>query len=227
MIRVLIVDKPRLICHTIRDVLQKESDIMVVGCATTVEEALTHVFHCNIALVGTTLSNEDTLRLIQEMSSKHPRVKVLVVGVNEVTELILRYVEAGAAGYVLQEDCVEKLLQKIRAAYRDEALVSPHVAARLMARLAELTNRQMSMAAYPQTKMLYLSSLTPREREVLSLIGQGYSNQKIADKLIIEHGTVKNHVHNILKKLNASNRHEAAAVYTMKFKDSQRSAYVY
>jgi DNA-binding NarL/FixJ family response regulator len=132
-------------------------------------------------------------------------------------------VEAGAAGYVLQEDSVEKLLQKIRAAYNGEALVSPRIAARLMARLAELANMHTTIGVYPSETMHRFAELTPLEREVLHLMSQGYSNQGIADRLIIECGTVKNHVHNILKKLEASNRQEA--VYMMKIRNNGNFMY--
>lgn len=215
MINLLIVDKPGLFCHTMRTILQKESDMTVLSCVANIDEAESYLPHSQVVLVSTTFSNEDTLRLIQEISANY-EAKVLVVGVREVTEVILKYVEAGACGYVLQEDSVEELLKKIRAAYKNEALVSPQVAARLMSRLAQLANMNTLIWAGPQDKMNRFSDLTPREREVLSLIGQGYSNQRIAEHLIIECGTVKNHVHNILKKLNASNRREAAAVYSMK-----------
>lgn len=215
MINLLIVDKPGLFCHTMRTILQKERDMTVLGCATNIDEAQSYLQHCDVVLVSTTFSNEDTLNLIQEISTNHD-AKVLVVGVGEVTEVILKYVEAGASGYVLQEDSLEELLMKIRAAYKNEALVSPQVAARLMTRLAQLANMNAVIWSGPQDKMSRFGDLTPREREVLSLIGQGYSNQRIAEQLIIECGTVKNHVHSILKKLNASNRREAAAVYSMK-----------
>jgi len=226
MINLLIVDKPGLFCHTMRTILQKESDMSVLGCVTNIDEAQSYLSHCEVVLVSTTLSNEDTLRLIQEISANY-RARVLVVGVGEVTEVILKYVEAGASGYVLQEDSVAELLQKIRAAYKNEALVSPQVAARLMTRLAQLANMNAVMWAGPQDKINRFSDLTPREREVLSLIGQGYSNQRIAEHLIIECGTVKNHVHNILKKLNASNRREAAAVYSMKLNYSSQQVFAH
>jgi DNA-binding NarL/FixJ family response regulator len=216
--RVLIVDKLRLFCHTLKVVLQKESDMTVVGCATTPEQALHQVPHSDIVLVNTTLDEESTLKLVRDISSQHSRVKVLVVGVGEDTTTILQYVEAGAVGYISKEDSVEKLLQKVRAAHQDKAVVSPTVAAQLMSRLAELTSMRSKMWAAPEAQMRRFSDLTPREQEVLSLLGKGMSNQEIADQLYIEHGTVKNHVHRILKKLNASNRHEAAAAYMLRLK---------
>lgn len=218
MIRVLIVDKLRLYCHTMRVVLQKEEDMEVVDCIASIDEAMNRLSLSDVVLVNTTLSHEDTFKLIRDISRNHPEVKVLVVGVAELTEVIVKYVEAGAAGYVLQADSVEKLLSKIRAAYNSEALVSPRITARLMSRLAELASLQTTLGARSDVKMRGIAALTPREREVLGLIGQGLSNQGIADHLIIERGTVKNHVHNILKKLNASNRREAAAVYMIKLK---------
>lgn len=219
MMRVLIVDKLRLFCHTLKVVLQKEPDMTVVGCATTAEEALHQAPHSDIVLVNTTFDEEATIKLIRTITSQHPEQKVLAVGVSEAADTILQYVEAGAMGYILKEDSVDNLLQKVRAANEDEAMVSPQVAAQLMSRLAELTSMRSRLWAAPEAQMRRFGDLTPREQEVLGLLGKGLSNQEIADKLFIEHGTVKNHVHRILKKLNASNRHEAAAAYMLRVKN--------
>ena len=218
MMRILIVDKLRLFCHTLKVVLQKEEDMTVVGCATTAEQALHQVVHSDLVLINTTMEAKETVPLIRQMTDEHPQVKVLVVGVAEMSEQILQYVEAGAVGYILKEDTVEKLLQKVRAADENQAVVSPQMAAQLMSRLAELTSMRSQIWATPESQMRRFNELTPREREVLGLLGKGLSNQEIADRLYIEHGTVKNHVHRILKKLNASNRHEAAAAYMLRLK---------
>jgi DNA-binding NarL/FixJ family response regulator len=218
MMRVLIVDKLRLFSHTLKVVLQRETDMRVVGCATTAEEALHQLPHCDIVLVNTTSEDDSAVELVRAITNQHPSVKVLVVGVAEMSEEILQFVEAGASGYILKEDSVELLLEKVRAAEKDEAVVSPQMAAQLMNRLAELTSLRSRLWAAPDTQMRRFNELTQREQEVLGLLGSGMSNQEIAERLYIEHGTVKNHVHRILKKLNATNRHEAAAAYMLRLK---------
>jgi RNA polymerase sigma factor (sigma-70 family) len=114
---------------------------------------------------------------------------------------------AGASGYVLEDVSVDNLLDHIRAAHDDQAIVSPEIAAALMNQISELAY----VSAQDQLDVTAVSELTNREREVLNLIGDGLTNQQIADRLYIEVGTVKNHVHNLLKKLEVSNREDAAA----------------
>lgn len=223
--RVLIVDKLRLFCHTLKAVLQKESDIIVIGSAANAEEALYQAQHAELVLVNAAADDHElTLQMVRELVQDHPTIKVLVLGVSEETDAIIRYVEAGASGYVSREDSVERMLEKVRAAQQDQAMVSPRVAAQLMNRLAELTNLRGALWSTPDIQLRRFNELTPREQEVLDLLGKGFTNQEIAEQLFIEHGTVKNHVHRILKKLNASNRHEAAAAYMMRLKQQHTAA---
>lgn len=223
--RVLIVDKLRLFCHTLKAVLQKESDITVIGYAANAEEALYQAQHADLVLANAAADDDEpTLQLVRELIKSHPSLKVMVLGVSEDTDAIIRYVEAGAAGYISREDSVEQMLKKVRAAQQDQAMVSPRVAAQLMNRLAELTNLRGTLWATPDVQMRRFNELTPREQEVLGLLGKGLTNQEIAEQLYIEHGTVKNHVHRILKKLNASNRHEAAAAYMLRLKQQHTTA---
>ena len=210
MIRVLVVHQTQLISSIIANVLDEEPDIQVVGHCANIEETL-HVLErqgCEIVLVAANLPDNGALKITETINERNSGAKVLVIGLPKSKNAILQYVAAGASGYVLQEVATERLLEHVRAAHEDKAIVSPDIAAALMehiSKLAQLTSQsEIDPSAYAE--------LTPREREVLGLIGKDYSNRQIAEELVIEIGTVKNHVHSILKKLDVSNRHEAASL---------------
>jgi DNA-binding NarL/FixJ family response regulator len=214
MVRVLLVNEIRLMANVIAATLEDEKDIQVIGLATNPEEAYALAPACDVALVSTRLPNNGALELIQTVSESFPDVKVLALGLGDSEAEILQYVEAGAAGYVLKDDSLEEVLRNIRAAHAGEALISPDIAAALMARVNELAQQFEEVAAVPD-----VVEFTPREREVLELVSQDLSNQEIAERLFIEVGTVKNHVHSILKKLNMNSRHDAAAFWAIVGKD--------
>ncbi len=208
MIRILLVDKVRLVCEVIGAVLEGEPDMHVVGMATSEKDAL-HALQesvCDIVLVSTSLPENGALSLVNAVREGDLDMKVLVLGVPDAEAVIMTYINAGAFGYILREDPPQELLAKIRATYEDKALVTPAVAAKLIARIAELTDRLSELDIDPTD----YQELTPREREILDLIGEGRTNQEIADELVIELGTVKNHVHSILDKLNVHSRRDAA-----------------
>lgn len=208
MIRVLIVNEIQLMCNIIASVLGDEPDIEVAGCVTTVEAALEHARNedVDVVLISTRLPNQGALHLTRSLTTSVPLVNVLVLGLTERINEVLQYVEAGAIGYVLKNDSVDDMLTAIRAADKGKAKVSPEIAAALMQRLTELSQQFASLSPNP----IESANLTPRELEILELLGQNLSNQEIADRLFIEVGTVKNHVHNLLNKLEVSNREEAA-----------------
>jgi DNA-binding NarL/FixJ family response regulator len=208
-IKVLLVNEIRLMCNVIASALEDETDIDIIGCATTVDEALQIIQNneVDVALVSTQLPNQGAIKLTQSIIGMKPSTKVLALGLTENRERVLRYVEAGAIGYVLKDDSLDDLIDTIRAAESGEAYVSPEIAAAMMERLTELAH----LFADVEHSVASSSGLTPREIEVLDLIGQGLTNQEIAEQLFIEVGTVKNHVHSILDKLNVNTRGEAAA----------------
>lgn len=214
MIHVLLVDNSRFVGDSMSRVLDQEDNVHIVGCATTAEEVEFLMPHCNVALVSTSLGPETTLEFVRRIRELRPAVKIIVTGVNDEADSILSYVEAGAVGYILQDESAKDLVRKVQLTHDDKALVSPHVAARMMYRLAQLSKRQEAYMI-SDSVLSTLRDLTPREREVLDLVSQGYTNQEIADALVIQCGTVKNHVHNILKKLELTNRNEAATAYAM------------
>ncbi len=211
MVRVLIVDGLRLMCNVIAAVLEEESDIEVVGYATTFNEALAQIRHCDVVLISTDMPEYGAIRLTQAVTDSALAVNVLILGLAESEPEILQYIEAGAAGYVLKGDSTGELIKQIRAVNNGEALVSPEIAAALMGRVAELSQ----LFAEIESGIEDVEELTAREHEILELIGQGFTNREISERLYIEVGTVKNHVHNILQKLNVNSRHDAAAYLTL------------
>lgn len=211
MIRILIGHPSRLVCDSLRSALDDVNDVYVVGCATTAEELHFLLPHGNVVLLGSELEDTNAFDMLNEIRMTHPKTKVLVLGLDNKPEAIIRHIEAGAAGYILQDESVVEMVEKLHAAHEEKAIISPSVAAAMMDRLAHLASLD-TPAAYLEARETQLTELTPREEEVLALINEGCTNQEIADRLYIECGTVKNHVHKILKKLDVNNRHEAAYV---------------
>jgi DNA-binding NarL/FixJ family response regulator len=207
MIRVLLVNQIRLLSNVIAAVLEDEPDMEIVGCATSASEAMDLAPESDVILVNTRMSEGAALSLIRAVADAELPTKVLALGLAESKEQILQYVEAGAAGYVLKDDSVDDLLQRIRGAQAGQVRVSPKIAAALISRVTEYAQLLNQVEA----GIGEADHLTPREQEILGLIGQGLTNQQIAEQLVIEVGTVKNHVHSILQKLDVSSRHEAAA----------------
>ncbi len=211
MIRLLLVNEFRLMCNVLASVLEDESDIEIVGITTNVEDALSQASESDVMLVSTRLPNNGALRLTRAVNEAELPVRVLILGLADTEAEVIEFVEAGASGYVLQDDSVDNLLSNIRAAYNGEALVSPGIAGALMARVSELAQ----LFATVDGTVAEVVDFTPREREIMQLLAEDMTNQEIADFLVIEVGTVKNHVHNILEKLGVSSRHEAAAYWAL------------
>ncbi len=211
MIRLLLVNEFHLMCNVLASVLEDESDIDVVGVATNVEDALAQASESDVMLVSTRLPDNGALRLTRAVTEAELPVRVLILGLANTEAEVIGFVEAGASGYVLQDDSVDELLNNIRATYNGEALVSPGIAGALMARVSELAQ----LFATVDGTVAEMVDFTPREREIMQLLAEDMTNQDIADFLVIEVGTVKNHVHNILEKLGVSSRHEAAAYWAL------------
>ena len=205
MIQVGLVNAIRILCNVIAAVLENEPDIEIAGSTTTMDEALDLARRCDVLVISTLVPDDAAFQITQAVVQANLTVKVLILGLAESKEEVLRYIEAGAAGYILQDDSVDDLLVKIRATYDGQALISPEIAALLMSRVSELAQVSAETGDTPDKSV----DLTPREREILQLIGQGLSNQEIAEHLVIEIGTVKNHVHSLLEKLNVSSRRDA------------------
>jgi two-component system NarL family response regulator len=208
-INLLLVNETRLMGNIIAAALEGETDIHVLACVTNIDDAMQVVREkdVDVALVSTRLPDQGALRLTHAITEFTPSTKVLALGLTEERQHVLRYVEAGATGYVLKDDSLEGLIETVRAAREGKVFVSPKIAAAIMERLSNLAR----LFSDVENSITDTTQLTARELEVLKLIGDGQTNQQIAEHLVIEVGTVKNHVHNILDKLHVSSRGEAAA----------------
>lgn len=210
MKRILYIGTQGRFGQLFRRELEREPELMPVGIARTAEQALYQSRFCDLALVDMPLDDEETYELVCAMRAHFPRLKILIVCEQEDEGAIMRYVEAGVAGYLLREEPVEEQMRRLRAASQDKALVSSVMAARLISHVSELEAQRGSSE---ELDSHHLGQLTKRENEVLRLVAQGMTNREIAQVLFIAEGTVKSHIHRILSKLNATNRHEAAAAY--------------
>lgn len=208
MIRIVVVDRIHLAGEALAAVLGKEPDMVVVGSFHSVEETLQKIvaLSCDLLLVNAHLYEDSALQLIEAIKQLTPNLKVFVLGLAESEAVIMRYIEAGASGYTLLQDSLDELRLRLRATFNQEAFVAPEVAAALMDRIANLSEILEDVGVVPAQ----YEELTEREREILDLIATGLTNQAIAEQLVIEVGTVKNHIHSIFDKLNVSSRKDAA-----------------
>ena len=206
MIRVVLISGICLYREGLAELLGRTGAISVTGSAADVADGLALAARLDeppdVILLDTFPADADA-RIAQVLEGL-PGVPILALTVPNSEREILAVAEAGIAGFVTSDASVDELVAAIESVARGEALCSPSVAAALIRRLASLARR--GQPASP------IGPLTTREREILELIDEGFSNKQIAQRLRIELPTVKNHVHHILVKLGVSRRAEAAAL---------------
>jgi len=203
-ITIFVVDDVRLLRDGLVSLLAEQDDITVIGTAASGSKALAKIkeLRPEVALIDIGMPGKDGITVTQALRQELPEVKVIILGMPDLTDEIMACIEAGAAGYVLKEASFDYLLETIRAVYRGESFCSPRMAASLFSRIAELAAERMPRIAQSSIK------LTARELEIITEIADGLSNKEIALRLSIEPQTVKNHIHNILDKLQLHNRLE-------------------
>ncbi len=204
-IRVFIVDDNRLLREGLVSMLAEQADITVIGAAAGGRKALEQIkaLRPEIALIDIGMPGKDGIEVTQELRHELPEVKVVILGMVDLTDEIMACIEAGAAGYVLKEASFDHLVETIHSVHRGESFCSPRMAASLFSRIAELAGERLPRIPVSAVK------LTGRELEIIKEIAAGLSNKEIAKRLSIEAQTVKNHVHNILDKLQLHTRLEA------------------
>jgi two-component system nitrate/nitrite response regulator NarL len=207
-LRVVLADDHDMFRTALRQLLEENGPLRVVGEAATGEGAVTQVREhapdvvvMDLAMPG--LGGVEATRLIIDEA---PHTSVVVLTVSEEASDVVDAIVAGACGYLLKSASIDELIAGIRAAAAGDALISPGIAGRLLSHV-----REQAAPASPSPT----TQLSARELDVLKLVAEGKDNAEIAAELFISPKTVKNHISNILMKLQISNRIQAA-VYAVR-----------
>lgn len=202
-ITVMIVDDHEMVRRGACSYLEAQPDISVVAQAGSGEEAVrqAHEFVPDVVLMDLVLPGMDGVEATRKVKDVSPRTQIIILTSYHQDEYIFPALQAGAISFLLKDVKATELVDAIRRAARGEATLHPKIAARVIKTFRSPEGEEVSP----------FITLTERELEVLKLIAKGYSNDKIAQQLVISVGTVKGHVSNILSKLHLIDRTQAAA----------------
>jgi DNA-binding NarL/FixJ family response regulator len=208
-LRVLIVDDHDLFRTGLRNLLE-EQGVQVSGEAASGSEAVRSVREMapDVVVMDLNMPEMGGVEATRHITAVAPLTRVLVLTISDEDADVMDAILAGACGYLLKDASIEELMAGIRAAWRGESLISPGIAAKVLQRVR-------ATSANPEIADTINSQLSDREIEVLKLIANGKDNAVIAAELHISPKTVKNHISNILMKLQIDNRIQAA-VYAVR-----------
>jgi DNA-binding NarL/FixJ family response regulator len=206
-VRVLLVDDQALFREALATLLATRDDIDVVGEAGNGHEALSRAAELtpDVVLMDLRMPVLDGVAATRRLRLELPGVRVIALTTFDDDEDVFAALRAGAVGYLLKDVSSARLVEAVLAAARGESVLQPSVAAKVVARFAQLPDT----SAEPRPQPLVVP-LSERELEVLRLVADGRSNREIAASVFLAEGTVKNHVTNVLGKLGARDRTQAA-----------------
>ena len=206
-LRLLLVDDQALFREGLRTLLGLQADFEIAGEAANGEEAVAFVRRQapDVVLMDLRMPVLGGVEATRRIVAEAPGCRVIVLTTFEEDEEVFAALRAGAAGYLLKASPSGKLCEAIRLAARGESFLEPSVTAKVVGEFARMSERAVRRAAPPLAE-----PLSARERDVLRLLAEGRSNKEIAAELGIAEGTVKNHMSNVLGKLGALDRTQAA-----------------
>ncbi len=212
-IRVLVVDDHALFRRGLEMVLEQEPDIVVVGEASDGAEALDKAVDAttDVVLMDVRMPRRGGIDACTAIKEAVPSTKIIMLTISDEEADLYEAIKAGAMGYLLKEISIEEVANAIRAVAGGQSLISPSMASKLLTEFASMIKRADERQQVPTPR------LTDREMEVLRLVAKGLNNRDIAKQLFISENTVKNHIRNILEKLQLHSRMEAV-VYAVREK---------
>ena len=199
-VRVLIADDHTIVRSGLRLLLEAEPDIDVIGEAFNGQEAIekAEVFQPDVILMDITMPGLDGLEATISIKKRWPHIQVIALTMHRSDEYFFEMLKNGASGYLLKGAETGELMDAVRTVASGDVYLYPSMTRKLVQGYLQQLESEVSP----------INLLTAREREVLHLLVEGYSNKEIADKLVLSASTVHTHRGNIMKKLNLSSRHE-------------------
>jgi DNA-binding NarL/FixJ family response regulator len=207
------MDDHEVVRRGLRELLESEDDIEIVGEAGSAEEALSRIppTQPDVALLDVRLPDGDGVEVCRDVRSRHPEIRCLILTSFSDDEALFQAIMAGASGYLLKQIKGTDLVDSVRRVAAGQSLLDPAVTARVLERLRKGTETDQQLA-----------QLTDQERKILDLIAEGLTNRQIAERVHLAEKTVKNYVSNLLMKLGMERRTQAA-VFAAGLRDRQGS----
>ena len=204
-IRVFLLDDHEIVRRGVRELLESEGDIEVVGEAGTAEQALARLAATrpDVAVLDVRLPDGTGVEVCREIRSDHPEIACLMLTSFSDDEALFEAIMAGASGYVLKQVRGNELVDAVRRIAAGQSLLDPTVTARVLERLRKGSEEDEQ-----------LSGLTDQERKLLMLLAEGKTNRQIGESMYLAEKTVKNYVSNVLAKLGLASRTQAAIYAT-------------
>jgi DNA-binding NarL/FixJ family response regulator len=209
-IRTMIVDDHALFRRGLEMVLDGEPDIELVGQASDGAEAVEKAAESlpDIVLMDIRMPRSSGIEACRAMKEAAPSAKIVILTISDEEEDLFEAIRAGASGYLLKDIPLDEVADTVRAVHGGQSLINPSMAGKLLTEFATMARRDDE----ERVQELPAPRLTEREMQVLKLIARGMNNRDIAKELFISENTVKNHVRNILEKLQIHSRMEAVMV---------------
>jgi DNA-binding NarL/FixJ family response regulator len=203
-ITVAIIDDNRLVREALAAMLGELTDVRVVTSATANTAFLTETTP-DVLLLDVGLSDQESLNVAVALGRDSPRVKIIVMDIIPVHEEIMEFVNAGVSGFLLKDSSFDEFVNTIRSVAAGQKVLPPRMTQSLFSQIVNAARSGEAEGTLEDVRM------TPREREVIALIGEGLSNKEIAQRLEIATHTVKSHVRNVMEKLALHTRLQIAA----------------
>jgi len=209
-IRTMIVDDHALFRRGLEMVLDSEQDIELVGEASDGAEAVEKAAESlpDVVLMDIRMPRSSGIEACRAVKEAAPSAKIVILTISDEEEDLFEAIRAGASGYLLKDIPLDEVADAVRAVHGGQSLINPSMAGKLLTEFATLARRDDE----ERVQEVPAPRLTEREMQVLKLVARGMNNRDIAKELFISENTVKNHVRNILEKLQIHSRMEAVMV---------------